>query len=428
MKTKKTMVLLLCATSALAGTLSVEDAIRKTLRSHPDSQMAIMRHQSAVSDSKSIQSSLRPRIDATVGYYPTKTFVMPANGAFSTRQSDAFHADLTGSYTLWDAGRANDRYTASLYKNNEADFNRHAATNALIEQVRLYYYTLAYLDSRKGTAEQSVRFYQAQYDRSVSMRKNGLKTEADESRFKASLMEAKDALSAIRAEIDKTALALTLLIGEKVEAEILKEELDRRCDAIARVETPETLRQKLAVQNPQLQALQASVDHAKGLCEVAGKERYGNVALVGSYGYDNSLSSYDSSLVGIIGTIPLYEGGKISAEAQKSRISLSLAQKEYESAERTLYAELYGAYSDLKRADEAIAAQQSIIDAAHKTLLLMEGRYVQGLATYIDVLEAQSVVENGHIGLSEAKFQKIRAWARMEKMLHEGCENDVCEN
>ncbi|MGA9046508.1 MAG: TolC family protein [Sulfuricurvum sp.] len=422
------MLLWLGATSALAGTLSVDDAIRKTLLSHPENQVALMRYQSAVSDSKSLQSSLHPRIDATVGYYPTKTFVMPTNSAFSTRQSDAFHADLTGSYTLWDAGRANDRYTASLHKNNEADFNRHVAENALIEQVRLYYYTLAYLDSRKGTAEQSVRFYQAQYERSISMRKNGLKTEADESRFKASLMEAKDALSAIRAETDKTALALTLLIGEQVEGEILKEELDRRCDTIVRVETPETLRQKLAAKNPQLHALQASIDHAKTLCEVAGKERYGNVALVGSYGYDNSLSSYDSSLVGVVGTVPLYEGGKISAEAQKSRISLSLAQKEYESTERILYAELYGAYSDLKRSDEAIAAQQSIIDAAHKTLLLMEGRYAQGLATYIDVLEAQSVVENGHIGLSEAKFQKIRAWAHMEKMLNQGCENDVCKN
>lgn len=425
---KVNVLLLLGAASALAGTLSVEEAIQKTLRSHPEKQMAILRHQSSVSDSKSIQSVLRPRIDASVGYYPTKTFVMPANGAFSTRQSDAFHADLTASFMLWDAGRGNDRYAASLHKNNEADFNRHVAENVLIEQVRLYYYTLAYLDSRKGTAEQSVRFYQAQYDRSVSMRKNGLKTEADESRFKASLMEAKDALSAIRAETDKTALALTLLIGEQVEGEISKEELDRRCDTIVRVETPETLRQKLAVKNPQLQVLQASIDHAKTLSDVAGKERYGNVALVGSYGYDNSLSSYESSLVGVVGTIPLYEGGKISAEAQKSRISLSLAQKEYESTERILYAELYGAYSDLKRAAEAIAAQQSIIDAAHKTLLLMEGRYAQGLATYIDVLEAQSVVENGHIGLFEAKFQKIRAWAHMEKMLNQGCENDVCKN
>jgi len=421
------LLLFLCATSVIAGTLSLDEAIHKTLRAHPDMQMAMMRQASALSDAQSIRSALRPRVDATVGYYPTKTFVMPSNGVFSTRESDAFHADVTGSYTLWDAGRAENRFSASLYKKSEADANRYAATNTLIEQVRLHYYTLAYLDSRKHTAEQSVRFYQAQYERSLSMRKNGLKTEADESRFKASLMEAKDALSAINAENDKSALALSLLMGEDGAIQIEKEELDRRADAIFPIESSAPLRQKLSSQNPQLKALQAATDHAKAVFEASGKEQYGSVALIGSYGYDNSLSSYNSSLVGVVGTIPLYEGGKITAEEQKSRIALSLAQKEYESTERTLYGELYDSYSDIKRSDEAIFAQKSIIDAAQKTLLLIEGRYTQGLATYVDVLEAQSVVENGYIGLAEAKFQKIRAWAHMEKMLNEGCDNDVCK-
>lgn len=421
------MMLLLCATGTIAGTLSVDDAIRKTLRAHPDMQMATMRQASALSDAQSTRSALRPRLDATVGYYPTKTFVMPSSGAFSTRESDAFHADVTGSYTLWDAGRTEDRYSASLHKKSEADANRYVAANTLIEQVRLHYYTLAYLDSRKHTAEQSVRFYQAQYERSSSMRKNGLKTEADESRFKASLMEAKEALSAINAENDKNALALSLLMGEDGEIQIKKEELDRRADTISLMESSGTLRQRLSSQNPQLKALQAATDHAKAVSEAAGKEQYGSVALIGSYGYDNSLSSYDSSSVGVVGTIPLYEGGKITAEGQKSRIALSLAQKEYESTERALYTELYGSYSDLKRSDKTIAAQQSIIEAAQKTLRLIEGRYAQGLATYVDVLEAQSAVENGHIGLAEAKFQKIRAWAHMEKMLNEGCDNDVCK-
>lgn len=423
----KYMVLWMASLSGLmAGTLSLDEAIGQTLRTHPDMQMAEMRHESAQIDSRSAQSALSPRLDANIGYYPTKTFVMPANGTFSTRESDAFHADITGSYSLWDAGRLRERYSASL-RNEESEASmQRVSQNILIEQVWLRYYTLAYLDALIDTAEHSVRFYNAQYTQALNMRASGLKTEADASRFKASLMLSQDALSAARTEMEKTRLALELLMGSDEAVVLDKEALTGRADTIT-IPPLETLRQELITQNPKLQALRASIVSKKSLSEASLHERYGSIALVGSYGVDNSLSTYDSSLIGVIGTIPLYDGGKLSSEAQKSRISYSLAQKEYESSERLLWQELYGAYHDFKRSDASIAVQMSVITATNTSLSLMEGRYQQGLATYVDVLESQSVLENARIALAAAKFQKIRAFAQIQRLLNKGCENDICK-
>lgn len=428
MRTVTTFFLFVLSITLNAAAVSVEEAVEMALKSHPDAQSASLRHESAKADSRAIEASLRPRIDLNADYFPTKTFVMPANGIFSTRQSDAFHADISGSYPLWDFGRNSDRRQAASSKEDEASAGEALVQNSLIEQVWLRYYTVAYLEQLIETATKSAQFYQAQYERAVGMRKAGMKTAADESRFYASWMESDEHLKAARAEHGKALLSLGLLIGSDESVAIERRSLDRRIETLSFTQESGQLRKELSARNPQLQKLRMTIDHAKSLSDAAEKEAYGSVMLVGSYGMDNSLSYYDSSQVGIRGTIPLYDGGKLSAEAQKNRIAHTLSQKEYAAAEQALWQELYDAYSDFKRSDETIAAKAGVIDATVMALNLMEGRYAQGLATYVEVLESQSMLESARIAHAEAKFQKIRAWANMQKLLNKGCDNDACKN
>lgn len=423
------IAVILFSLSAHAGDLTLSEAVSMALKTHPDVQSASLWHESAKADSRIVQASLRPRIDLNADYFPTKTFVMPANGTFSTRQSDAYHADVSGSYPLWDFGRNGDKRQAALSKEDETAAGKALVQNGLVEQVWLRYYTIAYWKYLISAAEKSALFYKAQYERAIGMRQSGLKTAADESRFYASWMEADENLKASRSEYDKALLALGLLTGSDDSVSIETGSLDRRADTVSiKALDGIQLRQELSAHNLQLQKLRMAIDRAKSLSDAANKEAYGSVMLVGSYGVDNSLSYYDSSQIGIRGTIPLYDGGKMSSEAQKNRIAYTLAQKEYEATERVLWQELYGAYSDFRRSDETIAAKAGVIDSTQMALNVMEGRYAQGLATYSEVLESQSVLEGARIALAQAKFQKIRAYAQIQKLLNKGCDNDDCKN
>lgn len=414
---------------ALGASLGIDEAVAMALKTHPDGQIATLRHAGAKADSRAAQSSLYPRIDANVDYFPTKTFVMPTNGTFSTRQSDAFHADISGSYPIWDFGRNSDKHQAALYGEDAAQSDYASVQNGLIEAVWQRYFAVSYLSRLIDTAELSARFYEAQYHQSMRMHEAGLKTAADESRFKASWMEAQEHLRSARSEYDKALLALALLIGSEENVHIDEGEFDRRAATLAYSEAElSSLREELGSRNPRLRSLRFGMERAKAIAEASGKEAYGTVSLVGSYGVDHSLSSYESSLIGVKGNIPLYDGGKVSAEAQKSRIAFSIAQKEYETAERGLWQELYGALLDFRRSDETIAAKAGVIDATAKALDVMQGRYAQGLATYVDVMEAQSVLESARISHAGAKLQKIELWAKIRRILNKGCENDVCKN
>ncbi|MCK9372228.1 MAG: TolC family protein [Sulfuricurvum sp.] len=412
-----------------AGALTLDEAIEKTLKTHPDAHAASLRYESAAAASISAESARYPRIDLNAAYYPTKTYVMPVSGAFSTKQSDGFHTDVTGVYSLWDFGRSKKKISAALSFQEGTQGSKNLTASELIEQVWVRYYGVAYAASLIEAAESSVKFYEGEYTRALNMRINGLKTEADALRFKASLLESRDRLESARNIYDKTRLSLALLAGEDTLVTGIQGSLDQRSNTImAKEYTPELLRQELRERNPRLKVLSAAILQSKALSDAANTERYGEVMLVASAGHDNSLSVYNSYQTGIMGTIPLYDGGKLSAEAQKSRIAHSIALKEFESSERVLWQELYGAYLDLQHADETITAKEGVIEATGKTLRLIEERYKQGLATYLDVLEAQNTLDNGRTGLADAKYQKIRAYAQIQKLLNKGCDNDLCKN
>lgn len=423
----KTTITVLFLFSALhAAPLSLENAIEMALKSNPQTQAALLRIQSSQADTKTARAALYPHIDLNSEYYPTKTVVMPSNGTLTTKQTDAFHADVSGSYSLWDFGRNDHQIQASKFAQEESTIDQRSVENTLIEQVWLQYTAIAYTHRLIETAKKSAEFYQSQYAQAIRMREVGLKTQADELRFKASWLEADDRLAWARGEKQKALMALELLIGSDHDITIDEADFDRRITALNNLPTDNaTLRQKLSEHNPQLQKLRTQINRAKALSQATQKQFYGNVTLMGSYGYDNSLAAYNSSNIGVQGSIPLYEGGRLSAETQKSRIAITLAQKEYENTEKALWQQLYGAMIDFHRCEQTIAAKESVIKATQKTLTLIQGRYTQGLATYIDVLESQSVLENAHIAHADAKVQKIRAWLTMERLLNKGNHNGI---
>ncbi|MDP3301917.1 MAG: TolC family protein [Sulfuricurvum sp.] len=423
---KTTIIFLLLIYTLHAQPLKLERAVEMALQSNPQTQAAQLRVQSSQADTKAAKSALHPRIDLNGEYYPTKTIVMPTNGTFSTRQTDAFHTDISASYSLWDFGRNDNIIEATRYAQEGSVTDKVSVQNSLIEQVWLQYTNIAYLEQLIDTARKSSEFYKAQYVQAVQMREVGLKTQADESRFKASWLEADDHHSAAQAQKAKVLMALELLISSDVPVTIDQADFDRRSNALTMVvENAPALRQELSQNNPQLQKLRMSINRDKALSHAISKQSYGSVNLVAAYGYDNSLSSYDTSQIGIRGSIPLYDGEKLDTETQKSRIALSLAQKEYENTERALWQELYDAMIDLNRFDETITAKEGVMSATQKALSLMRGRYAQGLATYIDVLESQNVLENARIAHADAKLQKIRSWVKIQRLLNKGMNNGM---
>lgn len=414
------VLFLILVSNAIAEPLSVEKAVQKALESHPDAKIAQLNIERSESETRVSGADLLPQVNLNASYYPHKTFVMPQNGVFSTRESDALHTDLSAKYLLWDGGASSAKHHAS--KMNEEMFSNKKEESAeeLAEQVKQLYYTIDFLKNRVRSAKASVRFYDEQLKRAHAMYRAGLKTEADESRFAASKYAAEEALHTLESDIRKKEHFLALLMGAKDKAEIVEGSLETRFDSVPETVEFDALRAQLAVRNPKLGALSRGIESAKLGIDAAEGARYGTIDAVAQYAWDRSLSRYDSSFVGLVGSIPLYDGRKKESQLQKARADHALSEQEYARSRDLLEQLLFDAVQDMNRSGHLLQTQSAIFESAQKTLKLMQGRYAQGLAGYVDLLEAQSLYEQSQSGIDEAKLLKVLAWERIEKLLNRG--------
>lgn len=418
---KRSIVLcLVLLSSSMAEPFSVEQAVQKALESHPDAKIAQLGIERSSSETKASGAELLPQLNLNASYYSHKTFVMPQNGLFSTRESDALHTDLSAKYVVWDGGGSSAKHQAA--KVNEKTFSHRKEENIqeLAEQVKQLYYTIDYLQNRIGSAQASVRFYDEQLKRAHALYRGGLKTEADESRFSASRYGSEEVLRTLESERRKKEYHLSLLMGIKENAEIIEGSMEMRFQSIPERVEFETLRAQLSTHNPKLGALASGIESAKLGIDATEGVRYGTIEAVAQYAWDESLSSYDSSFVGVVGNIPLYDGGKKESQLQKARIDHAVTQQEYVRSRDLLEQVLFDTVQDFNRSNHLLQTQQVILESAQKTLKLMQGRYAQGLVGYVDVLEVQSLYEQSQSGIDEAKLLKVLAWGRIEKLLNRG--------
>jgi len=216
------------------------------------------------------------------------------------------------------------------------------------------------------------------------MKNVGLKTEADSERLYASLLEAKDLLATSRNEGRKFIHLLRVLTGIVEDNITIEDDFTERSRTILPSFTDAQWHKMLTNNNAELKALSSKIKQSQSLYESSKTEHYGTVISVGSVGND------------------------------------TLHSREY-----TLWQELYESILDTNRLDNTIEAKKMAARALGKTVTITEGRYKEGLSTYIEVLEAQRAYDNARISQNAAMLQKIASMAHIQRLIPQGVTHDI---
>jgi outer membrane protein TolC len=118
--------------------------------------------------------------------------------------------------------------------------------------------------------------------------------------------------------------------------------------------------------------------------------------------------------VGISYNVPLYSGGRLSAQNQQAKIGYQLSKQKENSDLLLLKEELFKLFVDIKRYDQTIKARKAQIRTAKKNLKLISARYKEGLATYIEVLDSTTQLLNAKLGLLEAYYSRSLSFDRID--------------
>ena len=410
---KKTVVLLWLLVSGFAAplhgeTLTLQACITKSLDSHPDIKRFLLQARRSDRELDAVKADYLPQISLSGEYDPTRTFVFPTGGTFNTMDSDGWQVGATVTQKIWDFSKTTSRIKAQQVQQDIAGLSLQDGRALLAYKVKLQYELILVQQKAAMVRKKDVQTKEELYKQAQALQQQGLKTRADTSRFLSAAVAAKDTLSLTGASLSKAKVVLSLYIGETILPETVFEEAEIMPTAYPADE------KTVLQESPVLKGLQQTIQKNELLYKATRAAHYGSIDAVASYSYQDTLNSYDSTLVGVMLSIPIYSGGRLTARDEQAMIDRQSAENEYKAKVLALKEEFEGLTIDIKHYGQTILAKTAQLKAASQTLQVVNGRYREGLATYIEVLDATAQKLDAELGLLQAGYDRSSAIHRLE--------------
>ena len=393
-----------------AQTLTLESAINKTLKNHPDVKSFTLKVKQSHSSYNSAYADFLPQINLQANYNAVQTFVFPVNGSFKTLDDDGWSAGASLKQKIWDFSRTSSKVDASKVDEEISKLSLEDLKALLVYKVKSLYELMIVQSKAINVRKQDLESKEAYYTQAKAFVNQGLKTEADASRFLSSVFLAKENLSTAQASYLKAKNSLSLYMGEEIPKNTtLQNSLIYNNSLIE-----SSIEEEIFQNNYQLKIQTQNIDKNTLLHKSAQASHYGSIDALASYTHIDTLNSYDSKLLGVSLNIPLYSGGRTSAESQKAAISSQIATQQKASQELLLREETQSLLIDIQSYNKTIDAKKAQLLSSQKTKNVLDARYAEGLSTYIEVLDATSLMLNAQLGLLEANYLKSLAINRLQ--------------
>ena len=407
---KSIWLMLLLLQGAWSQTLRVEEAIAKTLAHHPDVKRFMLRLQQAQKGYDAAYADYLPQLNLSASYSPTQTYVLPVNGTFHTIDDTGWNAGVVLRQKVWDFS-----HTSSLVKAAKIDEDISALsldeTKALLAyKVKTLYALMVVQREAVDVRRKDLAAKRAFYAQAQALVKQGLKTHADAHRFLSAVYAAEDNLAGAKAALDKARMSLSLYMGEPIPSgvKLQKSTLKRT------LHIPKGMEREVLRHNRKIRMDRLAVEKSLRLHKATEALHYGTVDLSASHNRFGTLNTYNTDVVTLSYNIPLFTGGRLTAQEQQAKIGYYIAEEQVRSEEIALKEELRGLLIDLDRYRKTVKAKQAQLTSAKSSLALLKARYKEGLATYIEVLDSTALVLNARLALLEAYYAQTLAYDRIE--------------
>jgi outer membrane protein TolC len=391
-----------------AQTLTLNTCISKALNAHPDIKKALLQIKYTQQSIEIGKADYRPQLSLSAEYNPTKTYVLPAEGMFNTLEGDGWQTGLTAKKLIWDFGKTTATIEAKILQEDIATLSLQDAKALLSYKVKLQYELMLVQAEAIKVRKKDLRTKKELYKQAQALRKQGLKTKADETRFLSSLYIAKDNLAFSKSSFEKAKLLLSLYIDEPIDSNVKLE------NSILKTSWKGKNLAEVLENAPTLSSLEINMNQKELEYKSAQASHFGSIDAVASYTYQSSLNEYDSSYIGITFNMPLYSGGRLTALEEQAKINKQKAKFEYHSKSLALEEEVQNLLIDLKYYEQSIKTKEVQLQANEETKNVIESRYKGGLSTYIELLDAIGITQESKLGILEAKYKRSSSIYRLE--------------
>lgn len=361
------------------------------LRERADSRAAWLGMQAEAARLDAASADLWPTVAGQLNF--TRSRGLSSSGA-PVSTLHRYGPSLSLSYVLFDFGARAAGVDAQRYRLIASLLSANRVLQNVIAEVEAAYFglrTAAALVDAQMQQEAALRAGLEAVDAGL---RGGLAARADRLRAQAALAEAQLAREAAERDHAKAMAALKQAAGVDQTQALT---LDWEAAPPALPEVDALLSDLLAEaerQRPDLRALQATAASARAAAERARAARWPSVSLSASGGRtffleDERVPSTTYS-VGLSLAVPLFDGGRLAAEARAASRDAERLQAEAEMQRSQAALAITRAYHDVRHAQARRAGVALQFESAAESARAAEARYRAGLGSLLEWLTAQA--------------------------------------
>lgn len=330
-----------------------------------------------------------------------------AVGGRFTFEQNGFDPRLNISYVLYDFGKRKGDIDEARQLLVSSDWLHNSEIQNVILEVQQAYY--AYLGARSliQSQEAAVQRAQTNLDSAQQRHDAGIATVADVLQAQTSLAQAQLDLETTRGLLEILRGTLAVAIGippskavfevaDELPSELPIDDISKDVQAMIQL----GLKARPELLSVRAEAL-AAVAHARSV----QAERFPTIEAEAGYdrlyylGPGSQSNNYSTSL---FIRFPLFDGFSRKFNAQQARAEAESAKARAASLQQQIGLQVWRSYFALDTAAEQIRATKKLLESAEQSFDVASGRYREGVGTILDVLTAQTALE-------DAKAQDVRS-------------------
>jgi multidrug efflux system outer membrane protein len=360
------------------------------------------------------QSFLLPRVDAQGSASRQQISTRTATSFPGVpREYSSYRAGLNVSYEVDLFGRLRAGTQAARGELAASEASRDAVRLALAAEVAKSYYALRSFEQQVNLTKQTLTLREEALGLQRKRRNAGVIGDYELRQLEAEAAAARAQLPGLEQSREREEVALQVLLGRSAK-EVYEAGIARRDGAEEKLLAPVVpagLPSELLLRRPDLIEAEERLAAANARVAVARAEMFPSISLSGFLGSESASLSHLFSgpamawqLAAAV-TQPIFSGGRTEARTAQAQARERALIAQYQQAVRTAFSEVRNALVAQTRARETYEAETERANALAETLRLARLRYASGIASQLEVMDA----ERGLLAARAARIDALRA-------------------
>lgn len=285
---------------------------------------------------------------------------------------------------------------------------------------RLSYYTVLRAEAARGVTEADVKAREEHLKQAEALEEAGVTPHSDVLTAQAQLANARQSLIAARSAVEQRRAELNNLLCLDVQTPL---QLQQERWPVAPLPQESLSLEKALASRVELRQAEVNVALAERGITVAQSGLKPSLGLSGGLTYtpDTTVPSPRATNWNITATytVPLKDGGLTDGYVRQRRSELAATKLSAEQARQDIALEVVQAISALRSSAERVEAARANIAQATEALRLATLRYGEGIATFVEITDAQALLTQSQANAVDALYDCLQGQARYERAVGE---------